>query len=66
MDMLDHLDVDKIYHLNNEELDIIYGGAVSGTLINAITSALKAILDLGRSLGTAARMIKTKSLCSVK
>ena len=64
MDMLDHLNVDKMTLLNNQTLKQIYGGAgISGTLINAINSALKTIADLGRSLGTALKRIKTKSLC---
>jgi len=64
MDMLDPLNATKIINLDNRVLKDVYGGAsISGTLINAINSALKTILDLGRSLGTSIKRIKTKSLC---
>lgn len=49
--------------LNNQELLEISGGAISGTLINALVRGISTILDLGRSLGTAIRRIQTKQFC---
>lgn len=66
MDMLDRLNVAKLEALDHNMLcQIIGGAAVSGTLINAITSGLKLLLELGRSLGTAIKRISNKKTCSV-
>ncbi len=46
-----------------EELLNIVGGAISGTMINAIVRAVNAVLEVGRSLGTAIRMIASGSRC---
>ncbi|MDD2469423.1 MAG: hypothetical protein PHI22_00625 [Bacilli bacterium] len=51
--------------LKNEELMIIRGGAISGTLINAFVRGIEALLDLGRSLGSAIRRIRARSICKV-
>ena len=52
--------------LDNRELRTIEGGeTISGTLINAFVSGIKAVLDVGRSLGTAIRRIKDKQLCEI-
>lgn len=49
--------------LKNEQLNTIKGGAISGSLINAFVRGIEAILDLGRSLGSAIRRIQSKSIC---
>ena len=53
-----------MYQLTNEELNNIYGGInLTGTLINSFTNAIKVILDVSRSLGTAIRRLYDKKLC---
>ena len=50
--------------LSNQELIIISGGlSLSGTLINSISRGIDALLEVGRSLGTAIRRIINKNLC---
>ncbi len=49
--------------LSKQELLEISGGAISGSLINALIRGIGTILDLGRSLGTAIRRIQTKQFC---
>lgn len=52
--------------LNRRELFSIVGGiSISGTLINAFVRGINAILDLGRSLGTAIRRIRSGSICTL-
>ena len=64
MDLLDHKNV--MNKLNRDELKSIDGGiSISGTLINAFTSGMKTILDLGRSFGSAIRRLKENKLCEV-
>ena len=64
MDMLDQKNV--MTKLNRKELQEINGGStISGVFLNAITSGIKTILDVGRSLGTAIRRIKEGKLCSI-
>lgn len=65
--MLDHTNVDNIKYLSTDNLKQITGGVkISGTLINAFTSAIKTLLDLGRSVGTAIRRLKSKKgICSL-
>lgn len=50
--------------MSKEELLNIYGGAISGTLINALVRAINAVLEVGRSLGSAVRRISSGSSCS--
>lgn len=51
---------------NKEELLTITGGLnVTGSIVNAFTSGIKVILDVGRSLGTAIRRITLGSLCRI-
>lgn len=47
--------------MTKQELLQINGGSAS--LITAIVRGINAVLDLGRSLGTALRRILTGSLC---
>lgn len=49
--------------LKKTELLNIYGGSISGTMINAFSRAINSLLDLGRSLGTAIRRISSGNLC---
>lgn len=49
--------------LKNDELIKVSGGAISGTMLNALSRGLSTLLDLGRSLGTAIRMIITGKRC---
>ncbi len=63
MAMLDQLNVVK---LNDKELMVIMGGAsISGTLVNAFTSAFKALYGFGQNFGTAIRRIASRKLCSL-
>ena len=49
--------------LTKEQLKQIEGGAISGTLINALIRGVNSILDLGRSLGSAIRRISENNVC---
>ena len=50
-----------------EELVLIVGGSnISGTILNAIVRAINAALEVGRSLGTAIRRVKTRQICPIK
>ena len=51
--------------LNKKEMQNITGGAISYSLINAITKAITAIFDLGKSTGSAIRRIVKKSYCPI-
>lgn len=53
--------------LTSTELCLVIGGLdFTGTLINAFTSGIKVILDVGRSLGTSFRRLSGNNLCPVK
>lgn len=50
--------------LSNQELIMISGGiSLTGTLINSMSRAINALLEAGRSLGTAIRRIINRNLC---
>ncbi len=50
--------------INKEELSTINGGAsISGTLVSAVTSGIKVLFDVGRSLGSSIRRISDNDLC---
>lgn len=52
--------------LNKNELLSVDGGVnITGTFITSLTKGVNALLDLGRSLGTAIRRIGSKSVCSI-
>lgn len=52
--------------IKKEELMKINGGeSISGSLINAFTSGIKAILEVGRSLGTSLRRMFDGNLCKI-
>lgn len=53
--------------MNREELILVVGGAsISGTVLNAVVRAVNAALEVGRSLGTAIRRIKTGQYCTAR
>lgn len=63
MGMLDQLNVVK---LSDQELMVVLGGAsISGTLVNAFTSAFKALYGFGQNFGSAIRRITSGKLCSL-
>ena len=49
--------------IEKEELLKIVGGSISGTLINAFVRGINALMDVGRSLGSAIRMYKEGTKC---
>lgn len=49
--------------LNDIELVNINGGAISGTLLNAIAKLITTVFDIGRAIGSAISMSKTGSKC---
>lgn len=49
--------------LEDNELINIYGGSISGTFINSIANAIRQLMDMGRSFGTALRMIISGKRC---
>ncbi len=52
--------------VNTSELLSIDGGlSISGSLINAFTSGIKIVLEVGRSFGTSIRRIIIGNLCHV-
>lgn len=51
--------------MKDNELLLVSGGALSASLMNAVSRGIKNILDLGRTVGSAIRRIKTGSICSV-
>lgn len=49
--------------LSKNELLSIEGGAISAAYLTAIVRGVNALLDLGRSLGTAIRRVIAGSIC---
>lgn len=47
----------------DELLDIIGGFSITGTIINAFTSAAKFVFQVGVSLGSAIRRLSGNNLC---
>lgn len=55
-----------IRKLSINELKIITGGeSITGSLINAITSGIKTVFDIGKSFGSSIRRLKEKKICEV-
>ena len=54
--------------MDREDLLLVIGGAstISGTVLNAVVRAVNAALEVGRSLGTAIRRIKTGQYCTAR
>lgn len=64
MDMQDHLNVADRLTIN--ELKLIVGGrSLSGTIINAFTSAFKTVYGFGQDFGGAMRRFKKRQLCQL-
>ncbi len=65
MDLFGHLLADRKGDtmLEKKELCLIYGGSISGTLINAIVKGINSLLELGRSVGSAIRRGFSGNLC---
>ncbi len=49
--------------LEEIELRNLYGGAITGTLINSITKGVNTFLNLGRAVGSSIRRLVDGSLC---
>lgn len=53
-------------YLNKNELLEIKGGiSINGTIINSFVRGVNVFLELGRSLGTAIRMLTENKTCSL-
>lgn len=53
--------------LNNQELMQMIGGFnITGTIINAFTTATKFIYSAGQALGSAIRRIGSNNICPLK
>lgn len=63
MDTLDQLNV--VSKLTNNELKMVEGGGLSGTIVNAFTSAFKALYGFGQEFGSSIRRIRKRKLCSL-
>lgn len=64
MDMLDLINADKV--LKKKDLIKIEGGInITGTLISSWVKGINAMLDLGRSVGTALRRLRSNNLCPI-
>lgn len=64
MDMQDRQNV--VDRLGKQELLQIVGGkSISGTIVNAFTSAFKTIYGFGQDFGGAIRRFKNRKLCSL-
>jgi len=49
--------------LEEAELKNIYGGTITGSLINSVTQGVNTFLGLGRALGSAIRRLGSGNLC---
>lgn len=49
--------------MKDDELKKIYGGEITGTLLNSIARILETIIDIGRSFGSALNFWKNKKSC---
>ena len=48
---------------NNELANITGGETVTGTLVSALTTGIKAIFDIGKSLGSSIRRLSSDNIC---
>lgn len=51
--------------LKQEDLKLINGGSLSGTLINSIVRGVNLIFDLGRAIGSAILRLRNKVRCEI-
>ena len=49
--------------LDTQELQQIYGGAITASMINYLVRGINSIMEIGRSLGTAIRRIGENKIC---
>lgn len=49
--------------INNEELILISGGAVTATLVNAIVRVFTTLIDFGRKVGSTIRRGISRNYC---
>ncbi len=50
--------------IESNELSTITGGeTVTGTLVSALTTGIKALFDIGKSLGSSIRRLSTDNIC---
>ena len=51
-------------NLDEEKLNLLSGGeTITGTLVTALTSGVKALFDVGRSLGSSVRRLSSDEIC---
>ncbi len=50
----------------NDLLNIVGGVSITGTLLNALYKGINAIMDVGRSLGSALRRLSDGKMCPVR
>ena len=54
-------------NIDDNKLSETYGGdSLTGTLVNAFVDGIKAIFDVGKSLGFSIRRISGNNLCPVR
>ena len=53
-------------NIDNDTLNNIKGGSVSGPIINAFVNVIKVIQEAGYALGSGIRRISEDSLCPLK
>lgn len=63
MDMLDQLNVENKL-TKSEMLEVVGGKSISGSIVNAFTSAFKVLYGFGQEFGSAVRRVRRKKLCS--
>ena len=50
--------------IEREELESITGGeTITGTVVSALTTGIKALFDIGKSLGSSIRRLSTDNIC---
>lgn len=65
MDIFALLHVDNMEIIKEEELKTTIGGAISASMISAVVRGINSLLDLGRSVGTAIRRLRSGKICSL-
>ncbi len=48
--------------MNNEELMLVRGG-ITTTLLNSVARIISVIFNIGKSIGTSIKMIRSKTSC---
>lgn len=47
-------------------MNLMGGATISGTMINAITNAIKTLLEVGKGFGSAIRRMTCNQMCPLK